>query len=321
MKEIIISGHHKIYGDYRMEAPVLVDLVNSPPMQRLKGLNQFGIPDEFYHLKNFSRYDHSIGVMLLLKKLGASEEEQIAGLLHDVSHPAFSHVYDWVIGEVGLENSQDQGHEDFIRSSEIPRILQLRGFSVDRVIDYHHFGLLERSSPDLCADRVDYSLQEFELKLALEILGGLTVSSGQIACINLETAAKLGRGYLNLQVNHWGGYEAVARYFVFSSVLKIALERGIIKKSDFLDVDSHITEILTVSSDLDIKRRLAFLRQKPLPTTTKGRVVVKKFRYIDPPILIEKGLERLTSVDNEYRKLLEKARNDNQKGILVPNRF
>jgi HD superfamily phosphohydrolase len=34
--------------------------------------------------------------MLLVRRLGASLEEQIAALLHDVSHTAFSHVIDSV---------------------------------------------------------------------------------------------------------------------------------------------------------------------------------------------------------------------------------
>lgn len=66
-------------------------------MQRLKGISQFRIPDKYYFKDNYSRFEHSIGVMVLLGKLGASQEEQIAGLLHDVSHKAFSHVYDWVV--------------------------------------------------------------------------------------------------------------------------------------------------------------------------------------------------------------------------------
>ncbi|HUB93002.1 MAG TPA: HD domain-containing protein [Verrucomicrobiae bacterium] len=84
----------RVYGSAEVNSNVLLDLINSQPVQRLKGIAQFGIPDEFYHKQNYSRYEHSVGVMILLQRLGASEEEQIAGLLHDVSHTAFSHVID-----------------------------------------------------------------------------------------------------------------------------------------------------------------------------------------------------------------------------------
>jgi len=50
-----------------------------------------------------TRFDHSVGVMLLIRKLGAGSspasallKEQVAALLHDVSHTAFSHVIDYV---------------------------------------------------------------------------------------------------------------------------------------------------------------------------------------------------------------------------------
>ena len=96
-RETLLAGD-RIYGEKRIENPVISALVLSEPMQRLKKLNQFGLPDEFYHLKGFSQYEHSLGVMYLLQHLGTSEEEQVAGLLHDVSHRAFSHVYNWVVG-------------------------------------------------------------------------------------------------------------------------------------------------------------------------------------------------------------------------------
>ncbi len=35
--------------------------------------------------------------MMLVNRLGGSLEEQIAALLHDVSHTAFSHVIDYVL--------------------------------------------------------------------------------------------------------------------------------------------------------------------------------------------------------------------------------
>jgi len=74
----------KIFGKVKINEPVLLELLKSPPILRLKSISQFGVPDKYYHIKNFNRYEHSMGVMILLRKLGATPEEQIAGLLHDV---------------------------------------------------------------------------------------------------------------------------------------------------------------------------------------------------------------------------------------------
>ena len=43
-----------------------------------------------------TRYEHSVGVMLLARRVGGGLREQVAALLHDVSHTAFSHVIDHV---------------------------------------------------------------------------------------------------------------------------------------------------------------------------------------------------------------------------------
>lgn len=91
--ELIISD--KIYGEFELEK-VLEDLIVSKPVQRLKGIHQGGASYLVNEKWNETRFDHSVGVMLLIKKLGGSIEEQIAGLLHDVSHTAFSHVVDFV---------------------------------------------------------------------------------------------------------------------------------------------------------------------------------------------------------------------------------
>src|SRR3989344_1720304 len=105
----------KIYGSENVKEQVLIDLINSDPVQRLKGIAQFGIPDEYSHKKGFSRYEHSIGVLILLRKLKADLVEQSAGILHDISHTAFSHVVDGVAGDPTKEDYQDKRHKEFIR--------------------------------------------------------------------------------------------------------------------------------------------------------------------------------------------------------------
>ena len=155
----------KVYGKIKIQEPILLELLDDPAVLRLKKISQFGMPNKYYHYKNYSRYEHSVGVMILLREFGATIEEQIAGLLHDVSHTTFSHVADWVFmkGEKGFEDYQDKVHNRFIRNSGIPKILREYGFSVERILDKKNFTLLENEVPDLCSDRIDYSLREFKI--------------------------------------------------------------------------------------------------------------------------------------------------------------
>lgn len=88
--------------------------------------------------------NHSVGVMLLIKKLGGSLEEQIVGLLHDVFHTAFSHVIDFV-----LENKEEDYHEKIydsvVKNSEIPTILAKYNLNYeDILLDDTKWTLLEQ---------------------------------------------------------------------------------------------------------------------------------------------------------------------------------
>lgn len=311
----------RLYGSFEVSSPLLIDLINCPPVQRLKRVNQFGIPDDYYHYKNFSRFEHSLGVMYLLKQLGASEEKQAAGLLHDVSHRAFSHTFDWVVtdrtrGEVS-EDEQDKLHSDFILNSVIPAILQRYGYDPSRVVDYHNFGLLEQDIPDLCADRVDYCLREIPERGRV-ILPGLVVGDGQIVCVDEKNAAMMGRLFLDRQVTHWGEEQAIRRYYYFSQALKIALEAGELSFDDFLQDDKYVFAKVEKSTDPRVKTLLEMVKDPQVPQLAEKVVRVhKKFRHVDPLFKTSLGLMRLSAVDHEFAYLLVSARIQNSQGVLV----
>lgn len=315
------SINDRIYGDFEISSPVLMELIGSRPLQRLKLINQFGIPDKYYHLKNFSRYEHTLGVMLLLQQLGASEEEQIAGLLHDVSHLAFSHIYDWVLDDHskpgGYEDLQDKRHQDFITNTAVPSILEKYGYNISQVIHYHHFGLLERDVPQLCADRVDYSLRELPVDVAKSIFESLTTSEGVIICRDLDTALLFGKLFLDLQKNHWGGKEAVLRYHYFAKALRRGLNLGIILPEDFEVDDNYVLTKLERTTDTKIQIILAILQNRETPPATQGKVAFKKFRYIDPLFKNRDGLIRLSQESKEFKDLIEAARRENERGVLI----
>lgn len=310
----------KIYGEFDICSEVILELISSKPMQRLKGIAQYGIPDDFYHYKNYSRYDHSVGVMLLLKKLGASEEEQIAGLLHDVSHTAFSHVIDWVVSEGGAEGYQDEQHSKYILNSEIPAIIKKHGYSVERIIDCHNFGLLERDIPALCADRVDYSLKEFPRNVAVACVSNLIVVDNQIVFANKESANLFAKNFLKLQTEHWGGYEAVVRYRIFANVLRQALKDNVVTMQDFWQDDNFVVDKLIKSGSVNIQDMLNVLKNKPLARLERSDVVVyKKFRHVNPSFIDDGKLVCLKDASQSFSNELEQARKVNSLGIVLPN--
>ncbi len=309
----------KIYGKFEIENPCLIELINSKSLQRLKKICQYGVPNRFYHLKNYSRFDHSLGVFLILRKLGATDEEQIAGLTHDISHTAFSHIIDWVMGDGREENHQDLKHEDFLLNSDLFKILEKHHYNPRKIANHTRYTLLEQDIPNLCADRIDYSLKEFPLITARYCFGQMTTRQGVIIFKDYESALVFARNFLNKQQEHWGGFEAVSRYRLFANVLRTALDKKIITLNDFWEDDKFVLNKIEQAKEASIKRLLAVLRQKSLSNLTKGKeLAYKKFRYVDPEFLSNNQVFRLSKSSPEFKNEIKKARALNRKGVLIP---
>lgn len=101
-------------------------LIKSRPMQRLRGIKQLGLVDTVYPGANHTRLEHSIGTMhmagLIAGRLGFDEldvrKARIAGLLHDLGHPALSHAVEGVLGrnpgiQPQIGNKRISRHEEF----------------------------------------------------------------------------------------------------------------------------------------------------------------------------------------------------------------
>lgn len=57
-----------IYGTTEITEPVVLELINCPSLQRLKGIDQAGYFHPYFKAIPRSRFNHSLGVYLLLKK-------------------------------------------------------------------------------------------------------------------------------------------------------------------------------------------------------------------------------------------------------------
>lgn len=295
----------KIYGIEKIRELVLIDLINSKPLQRLKEIAQWGLPDEYYFKNGFSRYEHSIGVFFLLRKLNANLEEQIAGLTHDVSHTAFSHVVDSVIGNPEKEDYQDSIHKEFMKKSSIKNILDKYGFSFEKISKLENFSLLERKAPSLCADRIDYCLRELildsEKDYVQNIFLDLENKNNQIVFRNQKTAEIFAKEYARLQRENWGGDQARTRYYLLANTLKKALEQKIISFEDFNKTDKYVLEKLNNSADKFILENLNLLRKGfNIVEDKNGIELKKKFRYIDPEIALNGSFKKLSDLSKDY---------------------
>jgi len=138
-----------IYGEVDIEEPVLFDLMQTQAMQRLRGVLQHGITALIGITRPVTRFDHSLGVMLLVRRLGGALEEQIAALLHDVSHTAFSHVIDYVVDGHDSQSYHEEWKESHLAASDVPHTLARYGYDWRDFLHEENYPLLEQPAPRL----------------------------------------------------------------------------------------------------------------------------------------------------------------------------
>ena len=120
------------------------EIIDSYPVQRLRRLRQLAGSEYVYPGANHTRFEHSVGVMYLAGKVtenpnisrlideNEAETVKIAGLLHDVGHGPFSHVFEHL-----LDKELHKTHEDItqwiIRNSELKDTLKNNGYDPTEV--------------------------------------------------------------------------------------------------------------------------------------------------------------------------------------------
>lgn len=325
---ILLDSTHRftiddpVYGREEVDDAVLVDLLNSGCVARAKGINQYGPPREWYHTNGFSRYDHCVGVMILLRRLGAAIEEQVAGLLHDASHYAFSHVADWVLGSVSGEDNADIEHGSILRRFGVDDILPHHGLVLDAIVDNGSFSLLEQPAPALCADRLDYTLREVSLthkdpEIAARLAASLRNVDGRVVFDDSASAREFAMLYLRCNAEHWAGPEAVVRYHLLSEALIHAMRKGLFKKDDLLGDDHYASDVLRAAGralsdqgDGLVDHNISMLERgfDMVPDRSGVYLGKKKFRWVDPEFVQDGVVVRLSEVNPDYLHIVDSSR-------------
>ena len=284
----MITLTDSIYGTHEVSG-VLEALLGNSQVKRLAGIHHSGAIFLVNPLIAHHRLEHSIGVMLLIKLLNGSELEQVAGLLHDVSHTVFSHVGDYI-----FNNTQEDHHElifeHTLRSGEIPFVLEKYGYSVEQLLA-GPFDILEQPLPGLCADRLDYTLRDaiharlISKQKACSFLENVVLQNGVIMIKDHIQADWLNNLYKRLNEEVYNEPLYVYANQQMAVLIQELIANEILKEDDLLKDDTYMLNKISSTARgyealRDIKTRkgyAAFIHN--------GASIKIKRRHLEAPVL------------------------------------
>lgn len=316
------------YGVLEVNEPVLLELIESTPMQRLKGVHQYGIAYYNSFNEEYNRYDHSLGVFAILRMKGCSLHEQIAGLLHDVSHTVFSHVGDFIFNGASHQDSyQDTVHEVFFKKYGLEEILKKHGISIKEILPKNpQFTALEQELPNLCADRIDYNLQgafhrgTLTKKEIMEIIEDLQFKENKWVGTKPHLMKKVVQFSVCMSRDCWGSAENYLQSKLLAEAISKSLHLGHLCMEDIhFGRDDVVWKKLNESPDPMIQNKLLQIKNVKshfslVDEETKDLHVCMKFRGVDPWMEVNGKRERITEIDKELACEYESVKTLMKKG-------
>lgn len=169
-----------IHGDIELDE-LEMQLIDTPAIQRLRGVKQLGTSNLVYPSAMHSRFEHSLGTCWVTKQIltaldhsgysVAPEERRIAtlaALLHDVTHVPFGHTFE---DERRLFPRHDEDQERiayFLDQPQVAAVLRASGVG-ERIRKLFLHKAADTSNPlfvhdlvmgTVCADLLDYLLRD-----------------------------------------------------------------------------------------------------------------------------------------------------------------
>ncbi|HTM06591.1 MAG TPA: hypothetical protein VL201_05105 [Patescibacteria group bacterium] len=329
----LLNAHfiETIYGSMIIEDPVAAEILHSKAMLRLKGINQYGIWAFLKEQPPYTRYDHSLGVYFLSNKFNASPQEAIYGLIHDISHTAFSHVADFMFNTVTSRKAyQDNILSWYAHTTDLHDILEKHDLAYildDTVIDT--FTMIKAPLPHLCIDRLEYNLyggfiEGWLTKAEIHtILNDLQYVNGVFIFQTAHQAKKFADISVRLSVENWCNPDNCFVYQQMAEMLSYAIQNTIISEKDFhYSDDQSIWKILHASHDPCIQSLIQNIKQYHtqfyISTQDNYEIAVQsKFRGVDPCVSTENGIKNLSELDLVFAKYFDDAKKQCSKTIYL----
>lgn len=285
--------HDPVYGAVypdRLESL----MIRSVPVQRLRGIQQLALVDAVYPGAIHTRFEHSIGTMHMAGVIASHlrlddisvRKARLAGLLHDVGHPAFSHAVELVLArnpdlQPLIDEVPARGHEQFTEKAVLARRFgeEACGMAMDELgtgIFTEIAELIRGGFPplgqiisgDMDADRIDFLLRDShhsgvnlglvdldQIVLSLEVRDGRIILAGD-GDFRQDLSITAAESMLVARAHHYSALIHHPRVQSARAMLLFAIE-SVLGGMDKDEARSAVYRFFTEFTDPDL---LEFLR-------------------------------------------------------------
>ncbi|WP_312287175.1 HD domain-containing protein [Terrisporobacter sp.] len=305
----LIDIYSKDFPDF------IKELINTPEFKRLSnvGMNcgcEYTSFPIFSKGKNYTRYEHSIGVALIIWHFTKDTKQSIAGLLHDISSPVFAHVIDFLNGDHETQESTEEKTEEIIANSmEIQEILKKYNLNTKDVYDYHRYPIADNDSPLLSADRLEYTLGNafyYGFKSMEEIRDmyeDLIVSinefgQSEISFSTLDKAIEFTCVSIENSKVYSSNVDRFAMQYL-ADLLKLAVNKRVISMKDLYTVENQVISKLKKDEELksmwkNFTKLSQIFTSKEKPEYGYWVNIPAKKRYINPQVVSQGRVSNLS---------------------------
>ena len=162
--------------------PLMINIIDTPEFQRLRDLKQLGATYLVFPSATHTRLEHSLGVAHLagetMRALHTSQPElhitprlielvQIAGLIHDLGHGPFSHLYDHYVRPTDQPEHEERGCQMFTEmvttydlSLAPEEVTQIHRMICPKPEDKWVYEIVANAKNQIDVDKIDYIMRD-----------------------------------------------------------------------------------------------------------------------------------------------------------------